>query len=123
MSYAIIMMLLRFKIIFQEDLHMATISRGIKAPIIREGDDIVSIVCDCVLSASKEQGFTLRDRDVVAVTEAVVARAAGNYATIDAIAEDVRPSSAAIPSALYSPYSAATGSPSVSGASPGGPGR
>ena len=69
---------------------MATISRGIKAPIIREGDDIVSIVCDCVLSASKEQGFTLRDRDVVAVTEAVVARAAGNYATIDAIAEDVR---------------------------------
>ena len=90
MSYAIIMMLLRFKIIFQEDLHMATISRGIKAPIIREGDDIVSIVCDCVLGASKEQGFTLRDRDVVAVTEAVVARAAGNYATIDAIAEDVR---------------------------------
>lgn len=69
---------------------MATISRGIKAPIIREGDDIVSIVCDCVLCASKEQGFTLRDRDVVAVTEAVVARAAGNYATIDAIAEDVR---------------------------------
>lgn len=90
MSYAIIMMLLRFKIIFQEDLHMATISRGIKAPIIREGDDIVSIVCDCVLSASKEQCFTLRDRDVVAVTEAVVARAAGNYATVDAIAEDVR---------------------------------
>ena len=69
---------------------MATISRGIKAPIIREGDDIVSIVCDCVLSASKEQAFTLRDRDVVAVTEAVVARAAGNYATVDAIAEDVR---------------------------------
>ena len=69
---------------------MATISRGIKAPIIREGDDIVSIVCDCVLSASKEQGFTLRDRDVVAVTEAGVARAAGNYATVDAIAEDVR---------------------------------
>ena len=69
---------------------MATISRGIKAPIIREGDDIVSIVCDCVLSAASEQGFTLKDRDVVAVTEAVVARAAGNYATVDAIAEDVR---------------------------------
>ena len=69
---------------------MATISRGIKVPIIREGDDIVSIVCDCVLSAASEQGFTLKDRDVVAVTEAVVARAAGNYATIDAIAEDVR---------------------------------
>ena len=69
---------------------MATISRGIKAPIIRQGDDIVSLVCDCVLSAASEQGFTLKDRDVVAVTEAVVARAAGNYATIDAIAEDVR---------------------------------
>ena len=69
---------------------MATISRGIKAPIIREGDDIVSIVCDCVLSAASEQGFTLKDRDVVAVTEAVVARAAGNYVTVDAIAEDVR---------------------------------
>ena len=69
---------------------MATISRGIKAPIIREGDEIVSIVCDCVLSAASEQGFTLKDRDVVAVTEAVVARAAGNYATVDAIAEDVR---------------------------------
>ena len=69
---------------------MATISRGIKAPIIREGDDIVFIVCDCVLSAASEQGFTLKDRDVVAVTEAVVARAAGNYATVDAIAEDVR---------------------------------
>ncbi len=69
---------------------MATISRGIKAPIIRQGDDIVSIVCDCVLSAASEQGFALKDRDVVAVTEAVVARAAGNYATVDAIAEDVR---------------------------------
>ncbi len=69
---------------------MATISRGIKAPIIREGDDIVSIVCDCVLGAASEQGFALKDRDVVAVTEAVVARAAGNYVTVDAIAEDVR---------------------------------
>ena len=69
---------------------MATISRGIKAPIIRKGDDIVKIVTDCVLSASREDGFEFHDRDVVAVTEAVVARAAGNYATIDAIGEDVR---------------------------------
>ena len=67
-----------------------TISRGIRAPIIREGDDIVSIVIDSVLKASREEGFEFHDRDVVAVTEAVVARAAGNYATTDDIAEDVR---------------------------------
>ncbi len=67
-----------------------TISRGVRAPIIREGDDIVSIVVDSVLKASEEEGFTLQDRDVVAVTEAVVARAAGNYCSIDDIGEDVR---------------------------------
>ena len=69
---------------------MATVSRGIKAPIIREGDDIVKIVTDCVLSAAREDGFEFHDRDVVAVTEAVVARAAGNYATVDNIGEDVK---------------------------------
>lgn len=67
-----------------------TISRGVRAPIIREGDDIVSIVVDSVLKAAKEDGFELQDRDVVAVTEAVVARAAGNYCTIDDIGQDVR---------------------------------
>ncbi len=67
-----------------------TISRGIRCPIIREGDDIVSIVVDSVLEAAQAEGFELRDRDVVAVTESVVARAQGNYASIDAIAEDVR---------------------------------
>ncbi|MBQ8995027.1 MAG: coenzyme F420-0:L-glutamate ligase [Oscillospiraceae bacterium] len=67
-----------------------TISRGVRAPIIREGDDIVKIVVDSVLKASKEDGFELQDRDVIAVTEAVVARAAGNYCTIDDIGEDVR---------------------------------
>ena len=67
-----------------------TISRGIKAPIIREGDDIVQIVADAVLKAAGEDGFTLHDRDVVAVTEAVVARADGNYCTVDDIAADVR---------------------------------
>ena len=67
-----------------------TISRGVRAPIIREGDDIVSIVVDSVLQACKEDGFELQDRDVVAVTEAVVARAAGNYCSIDDIGEDVR---------------------------------
>ncbi len=56
-----------------------TISRGIRAPIVREGDDVVRIVADAVLKAANEDGFTLHPRDVVAVTEAVVARADGNY--------------------------------------------
>ena len=67
-----------------------TISRGIKAPIIREGDDIVKIVADSVLAAAEQDGFKLQDKDVIAVTEAVVARADGNYATTDDIAADVK---------------------------------
>ena len=67
-----------------------TISRGIRAPIIRQGDDIVSIVVDSVLQAAQQEHFTLHDRDVVAVTEAVVARADGNYCTTDDIARDVQ---------------------------------
>ncbi|MBE5817737.1 MAG: F420-0--gamma-glutamyl ligase [Clostridiales bacterium] len=67
-----------------------TISRGIKAPIIKQGDDIVKIVADSVELAMKEDGFTLKDRDIVAVTEAVVARADGNYASVDDIASDVK---------------------------------
>ena len=67
----------------------ATIARGVRAPIIREGDDIVMITADCVEQAMREDGFSLSDRDVVAVTEAVVARAAGNYASVDDIATDV----------------------------------
>ena len=67
-----------------------TISRGIKAPIIREGDDIVRIVADSVTEAAKLDGFALHERDVVAVTEAVVARADGNYCTVDDIAADVQ---------------------------------
>ncbi|MBQ1821009.1 MAG: coenzyme F420-0:L-glutamate ligase [Clostridia bacterium] len=67
-----------------------TISRGIKAPIVREGDDVVTIVADAVLKAAKDDGFQLHDRDVVAVTEAVVARADGNYCTVDDISADVR---------------------------------
>ena len=66
------------------------ISRGVRAPIIREGDDIVSIVADSVERAMSEDGFELHERDVVAVTESVVARADGNYASIDDIAADVR---------------------------------
>lgn len=65
-------------------------SRGIRCPIIREGDDLARIVSDSVLAAASEEGFELRDRDVIAVTESVVARAQGNYASVDAIARDVR---------------------------------
>ena len=68
---------------------VGTVSRGVRAPIIREGDDIVQIVVDSVLAAAQSEGFSLRDRDVVAVTEAVVARAQGNYATVDQIAADI----------------------------------
>ena len=67
-----------------------TVSRGVRCPIIREGDDIASIVVNSVIEASEIEGFELRDRDVVAVTESVVARAQGNYASVDAIAEDVK---------------------------------
>lgn len=69
---------------------VGTISRGIRCPIIREGDDLKTIVTDSVLEAAASEGFELRDRDVIAVTESVVARAQGNYASIDHIAEDVK---------------------------------
>jgi len=67
---------------------VGTVVRGIRAPIIRENDDLVAIVADSVMQASREEGFSLRDRDVIAVTESVVARANGNYATVDDIAAD-----------------------------------
>lgn len=69
---------------------VGTISRGIRCPIIREGDDLVKIVTDSVLGAAEGEGFGLRDRDVVAVTESIVARAQGNYASVEHIATDVR---------------------------------
>ena len=69
---------------------VGTISRGIRCPIIREGDDLAQIVVESVLEAAKSEGYEMRDRDVVAVTESVVARAQGNYASVDAIATDVR---------------------------------
>lgn len=71
------------------DRLVGTVSRGVRAPIIRQGDDLAKIVVDSVLAAAESENFTLRDRDVIAVTEAVVARAQGNYATIDHIAKDV----------------------------------
>lgn len=69
---------------------VGTISRGIRAPIIREGDDLPQMVVDAVLQAQQAEGFAPGDRDIIAVTEAVVARAQGNYATVDDIAADVR---------------------------------
>ena len=69
---------------------IGTVSRGVRAPIIRAGDDLAKIVTDCVLDASAEDGFAIRDRDVVAITESIVARVQGNYVSVDNIADDVR---------------------------------
>ncbi len=69
---------------------IGTVSRGVRAPIIRNGDDIVEIVVNSVLEAQKDDGFTFNNRDIVAMTEAIVARAQGNYASIDDIATDVK---------------------------------
>ena len=69
---------------------IGTVSRGLRAPIIREGDSIVDIVAESVLGAAESEGFSLRDKDIIAMTEAIVARAQGNYASVDDIAEDVR---------------------------------
>ena len=69
---------------------LGTVSMGVRAPIIREGDDLVEIVTGSILEAMKEDGLQPRDRDVVAMTEAIVARAQGNYVSVDDIAEDVR---------------------------------
>ena len=66
-----------------------TVSRGIRCPIIREGDDLAKIVADSVIDAANSEGFELRNKDVVAVTESILARAQGNYASVDAIAKDV----------------------------------
>lgn len=69
---------------------VGTISRGIRTPIIRSGDDLVKIIADSVLEAANEEKFEIKDRDIVAATEAIVARAQSNYATVDDIAEDVK---------------------------------
>ena len=69
---------------------IGTVSRGVRCPIIREGDDISNIVVTSVIEAAESEGFELRDKDVVSITESVVARAQGNYASVDAIAKDVK---------------------------------
>ncbi|MBO4680736.1 MAG: coenzyme F420-0:L-glutamate ligase [Clostridiales bacterium] len=69
---------------------VGTVSRGIRCPIIRKGDDLAKIVTDSVLEAAEAEGFAMRDRDVIAITESVVARSQGNYCTVDDIAADVK---------------------------------
>ncbi len=73
-----------------EERLIGTVSRGVRAPIIRQGDDIAEIVAESVIAAANSENIEMRDRDVVAVTEAVVARAQGNYASVDQIATDIK---------------------------------
>ena len=73
-----------------KERRVGTVSRGIRCPIIRQGDDLAAIVTDSVLQAAESEGFSLRDRDIISVTESIVARAQGNYATVDDIATDVK---------------------------------
>ncbi len=74
----------------KNERRVGTVSRGIRCPIIREGDDLAAIVTDSVIEAAECEGFELRDRDVISITESIVARAQGNYASIDDIAADVK---------------------------------
>lgn len=74
----------------ENNRRVGTVSRGIRCPIIRQGDDLARIVADSVLEAAEVEGFELRDRDVISVTESVVARAQGNYASVNDIATDVK---------------------------------
>ena len=69
---------------------VGTVSRGIRCPIIREGDDLGQIVTNSVLEAAESEGFAIRDRDVIAITESIVARSQGNYCSVDDIAADVK---------------------------------
>ena len=73
-----------------EERRVGTVSRGIRCPIIRQGDDLAQIVTESVLEAAKAEGFALRDRDVISITESVVARSQGNYCSVKDIAEDVK---------------------------------
>ena len=72
------------------DRRVGTVSRGIRCPIIRKGDDLSEIVTDSVLGAAEAEGFEIRDRDVISITESIVARAQGNYCSVQDIAEDVK---------------------------------
>ena len=93
---------------------IGTVVRGVRAPIFRQGDDVVSIAADTVANALAEEGITPRDKDVVAITESVVARCQGNYATVQQIAADVQGQDRRRDTwASPSPSSAATVSPSA----------
>ena len=74
----------------KHERRVGTVSRGIRCPIIREGDNLAKIVTDSVLEAAEYEGFELRDKDVISITESIVARAQGNYASVEDIAADVR---------------------------------
>ncbi len=74
----------------QKERRVGTVSRGIRCPIIREGDNLAEIVATSVIEAAEIEGFSLRDRDVIAMTESIVARSQGNYASVDNIAADVK---------------------------------
>ncbi len=74
----------------KKERRVGTVSRGIRCPIIREGDNLANIVTDSVLEAAQYEGFELRDKDVISITESIVARAQGNYASVDDIAADVK---------------------------------
>ena len=74
----------------KKERKVGTVSRGIRCPIIRQGDDLAAIVTNSVLEAADAEGFEIRDRDVISITESIVARAQGNYASVEAIAKDVR---------------------------------
>jgi len=74
----------------EKERRVGTVSRGIRCPIIREGDNLAQIVADSVIEAAEFEGFSLRDRDVISITESIVARAQGNYASVDDIAADVK---------------------------------
>ncbi len=73
-----------------KERRVGTVSRGIRCPIIRQGDDLAQIVTDSVILAAESEGFSLNDRDVISITESIVARAQGNYASVDDIAQDVK---------------------------------
>ena len=74
----------------EKERRVGTVSRGIRCPIIREGDNLAEIVAQSVIEAAEIEGFSLRDRDVISITESIVARAQGNYASVDDIAADVK---------------------------------
>jgi len=78
------------KIMDKYERRVGTVSRGIRCPIFREGDDLAALVTKSVLEAAECEGFELRDRDVISITESVVARVQGNYVSVDNIAEDVK---------------------------------